>query len=232
MSEHIEATGKPVFDLSTTEQDLLDRYNGLIEATNEVTNKIRQAKGGDKEQISHLLNTHEAFAEYRNSMAQVELAKERLAAKEKELVESAKVSAKELLPDVSGVDIPALNAERATNRKTINSLREVIKAFIPEEKFDAYQEHYGVGELVGNGRNNGPTGTGAKRYHFELIQVGEETFANLTELGSKFGLPKEVVRQAVVTAAGTEDVKSRAGEELRFPITHESTTINVVAVPK
>lgn len=212
---------------------LVQALNATVEQANNLAESVRAAKSGDKDKIDSLLNNDDEFEHYRAEMAKFAKIEEEIANKRNELQAAAKKHAKEMLPDLAGIDVEAATAEYREMRKKITAAKTAAGAFIGAEEFAAWTEVYGTPELIGFGRSASGAGE-VRRYRFESIQVNSEHIekATLTEAAKVSGVPQELIKAAVVKAAGTEELKDLAGTQIFATVEHDNKNVAFVVVPK
>ena len=212
---------------------LVQALNATVEQANTLAESVRAAKSRDKDKIDSLLNNDDEFEHYRAEMAKFAKIEEEIANKRNELQAAAKKHAKEMLPDLAGIDVEAATAEYREMRKKITAAKTAAGAFIGAEEFAAWTEVYGTPELVGFGRSASGAGE-VRRYRFESIQVNAEHIEKptLTEAAKVSGVPQELIKAAVVKAAGTEELKDLAGTQIFATVEHDNKNVAFVVVPK
>lgn len=217
-----------------------DRLIQITNPANEIASKIREAKSGDKERISNLLNSHEEFAEYRADMDKLQAALANISARIADLESFGKSKAQELLPELQEVNVEELQAELMPMRKTINATKNAIVGMFGQEVFDALAETTQYQELIGVGANSTTSvGSGNAKPRFSEITLSDGsgspvslTPSTIGELAKKTGIQHEDIFTAMKTAAGTDNLKDRAGVVIRFSLTGENKTYAIEATPK
>lgn len=230
MSENTAVTNVVVPDDARA---LFARLNSLTQNANGILRQIREANSGKSEKIQNLIDTSDVFTDYRAKMARAYEALEKIRGQIELAEAEAREEAERILPETAEIDEAALKEQVMPMRKTINQTKTAIAGLYGEDIFNALVAEFNYEELIGVGRNSSTTVAGTKpRFSSVKLDGVEVTPSTFSELSKRVGIPTEDILAAAKAAAGTDNLKDRAGDVIRFQLTGETKTFAVEVTPK
>lgn len=199
----------------------------FVTEANELSAAVRQATSGDAEQINALISTDPRFEQARAYRAGLLEQLEELQAQIKEVDNASKSKAKELLPEVAGIDVEAAKARFLELRRAkIVPMEKAIIAMSSPEVLESIQYHHNITPIIGVGRNS-TAATGAPKFRFDAMVVnGEEvTPKTISKVAGVTGLANEDVLSAFKVAADNENLREVAGQTFKVSLTGADSKI-------
>lgn len=221
-------------------EPLFQMYKDAADAANSLSREIQAATSGQKEAIDLVLNESEdpTLVEFRQkretAAAKLKKFQDDVAAME----EAARVHASSLVPAaISPEDLAAKTVEFQAKRKIATDNRKGLILLGSEEIVKAGVEKFNITEVKGISRNSEVSGPESRKPRLAEATINGEKFADekdkvsFTTLATKLNTNSADLRAAAFKAAGTDDLKSKAGEEISFSFVSGKNTYDLVVTP-
>lgn len=224
---------------------LLPVYKAAVEAANELGKRIKAASAGADTRLTDVLtnSTDPDIVKWREFDAK---GREQIAAAEARLAEAKATilpKAKSLVDTVDDFDVEAAKKEFASKRADVTAIRKTILSVEggDEKTVEAMFTEAGIEEITSlRGASGGGASTTGKPKPRLLsatvdgVALDKPTF---TMLSSKTGVELDTLKAAAFSAAGTEDLSTKANEEISFSVNSVEKsgtvrTFQIVVVPK
>ena len=217
-----EATEElPYVEIPGTLMPFVPVLKGFVTEANELAMSIRQATSGDAEQVSSLISTDDRFGTFRTFRADLVSQLEELQAKLKDADNAAKTKAKELLPELSGINVEkAKAAYMALRRDKIVAMEKAIIAMSSKDVLDEMYLQHNIAPIIGVSRTS-TTAAGAPKFRFTSMVVnGEEvTPRTISKIAGITGIANEDILAAFKVAAGNDNLREVADQTFRVALT-------------
>lgn len=235
-AESTESTEEISFvEIPGTLMPFVPVLKGFVTQANELAAAIRQATSGDAEQVSALINSDDRFGPYRNYREEIAAQIAELSATLKEADNAAKTKAKELLPELAGIDVESAKAEyMALRREKVVPLEKAIVAMSSPDVLDAIYVQHNISPVIGVGRNS-TSATGAPKFRFNEMSInGEEvTPKTISKVAAVTGLANEDVLAAFKVAADNDNLREVADQTFKAALTGaDSKVYEIEFTPK
>lgn len=227
---------------------LVEGYAEQVKAANEIATEVKAARSKPEEALAAILDTSDDanIVKWREAdkagRAKIAEAIAKLDAQREAVAEYAKT----LLPTAAeGFDIEARTKAFIAERAAANTLRKALLTLVhnDQERLTRLLDAAGVVEIVSLGKDS--TGgkakgaTGIRRPRITAATVNGETLADgngkvsVSFIASHLGIDGDVIRKAMFTAAGTEDLSSLdAGTEVAFTVHKGDDAFDIVVTAK
>ena len=233
-AEAVEAEGEPlsqeVIDLANAvPEQVVQMLLASVTEANETGRKIRDAAAGRDAQRTNLLNETDApeVVKWREWEAKAAAKAAELEAQRKENRDAIMAIVDGLLQD--DFDLDAAKATFGDARKRVTSAENFIANMFDSDTLDAVKAVNNVSEVIGlSGIRKTAGVTGIKRYRLDSLFIDgagldKPTFSNAaTAINAKVPGAKvaaSALSDAAEKAAGTNDLTTKAGEEISFVYT-------------
>jgi len=229
---------------ATLAKPLVEVLRTIVEAANSLSVRIKAETSGAEEKVSAVLTTSDdpelvAWRKFNEKgLAQIAEAQARLAEAKAGATARAEKIVADSVESGEAFDVEAAKKEFLSKRQEATAIRGAIKTVLggDADALTKFLADEGIAEMVSlRGSAGTTTGTGKRKPRLAEASINGENIdkPTFTILGQRIGIDIDVLKEAAFKAAETDDLSSKAGEEISFTVVNKAKeTVTVVIVPK